>query len=394
MFKKRIRVAGVMFGLILMLTFVCLVGWLISVKISKGTEELKVLTGTPEAVEGVNICLGVASRVWDREEYYFDRETAVQNADHFYKTRTAQIAKGQVETGLSYKRERGSELKNRMLFCGLSPEFPQKAVEGTHWVTGKEFSYDLKWYLTDGYTYYGEERYLFPEYVTFAEEDSFSYEGLGPEYYDENRVGWNTLYGDVVSHYSGRFLCELDGKLYGYPVAEPEDDFDILEIHMMEKQGIYRFEENGTAECVFPMEERGDGFSFLWLIGEEEKNTLTVIGAKENSLCVYTYFPDSDTVEETVLWKGGEEFPDWMETAEMCIMADFISEGERMYLCYTDIDFNRVRLVVFEKGQRVFEGELLEREDGTDGSQDFSMSLNETTGKLSVLDKLEISLIK
>lgn len=394
MFKKRIRVAGVMFGLILMLTFVCLVGWLISVKISKGTEELKVLTGDPDIVEGVNISLGVAQRIWDREEYYFDRETAVQNADHFYKTRTAQITKGQVETGLSYKRERGSELKNRMLFCGLSPEFPQKAVEGTHWVTGKEFSYDLKWYLTDGYTYYGEERYLFPEYVTFAEEDSFSYEGLGPEYYDENRVGWNTLYGDVVSHYSGRFLCELDGKLYGYPVAEPEDDFDISEIHMMEKQGIYRFDENGFAECVFSMNERGDGFSFLWLIGEEEKNALTVIGAEENKLLAYTYYVDSDRAEEKILWNSGEEFSSWRDNAAMCIRADFVTVGERMYLCYTDMDFNKVRLVVFEKGQRVFEGELLEREDGPDGLQDFSMSLNETTGNLSVLDKLEISLIK
>ena len=102
--------------------------------------------------------------------------------------------------------------------------------------------------------------------------------------------------------------------------------------------------------------------------------------------------PNLDTVEETVLWKGGEEFPDWMETAEMCIMADFISEGDRMYLCYTDIDYNRVRIVVFENGQEIFEGELLEREYGSEELRDFSMSLNETTGYLSVLDKLEISL--
>lgn len=393
MFKKRIRVAGVMFGLILMLTFVCLVGWLISVKISKGTEELKVLTGDPDIVEGVNISLGVAERIWDRGEYYFERETAVRHADHFYKTRTAQITKGQVETGLSYKRDKKTGLKNRMLFCGLSPEFPQKEVKGTHFVSGKDFSYDLKWYLTDGYTYYGEERYLFPAYVTFGEEATFYFEGLEPEDYEENLEGRNLLFWDDTGQYSGRFLCELNGALYGYPTAEPEDDFGTSEVSMTVNRGIYRFEENGTVTCVFPMNERGDEFSFLWLMGEEEKNALTVIGAKGNALLAYTYAVDTETVEEKVLWNGGEEFSSWVESAERCIMADFVTDGERMYLCYTDMDYNKVRLVVFEDGQRLFEGELLEREHTPERLQDFSMNLNETTENLSVLDKLEISFI-
>ena len=161
---------------------------------------------------------------------------------------------------------------------------------------------------------------------------------------------------------------------------------------MTVNEGIYRFDTNGTAECVFPIGERGDGFSFLWLIGKEENRTLTVIGAKENKLLAYTYFVDSDRVEETVLWRGGEEFAAWTENADSCIKADFIAVGERMYLCYTDIDYNKVRLVVFEAGQRIFEGELLERESGSEELRDFSMGSNETTGYLSVLDKLEISL--
>ncbi len=391
MFKRRIRVAGVVFVAIAVLTFFCIVWWKVSEKYSTGTGELKVLTGSLDMVEGVKISLGVAERVWDTDEVSYERKTAVKKADYFYQTRTAQIAGETVETRLKYKREKGTELKNRMLFCGFSPEFPQKAVKGIHLVKGKEFSYNLKWYLTDGYTYYGEEKYLLPAYVTFGSEDSFYYEGLGPEYYEEFAL---PLFGDDVSHYEGRFLCELAGKLYGYPVVEPEKDFGASEVHMTVKEGVYRFDENGTAECVFPMGERGDGFSFLWLIGKEENHTLTVIGAKENKLLAYTYYVDSDTVEETVLWKDGEDFSAWTEAADMCTKADFMTVGERMYLCYTDIDFNKVRLAVFEDGQRIFEGELLEREYEPDGLRDFSANTNGEVWKNSVLDKLEISSVK
>lgn len=391
MFKRRIRVAGVVFGTILGLTLLCIVWWMIFGNRSTGTGELKVLTGSPDMVEGVKISLGVAERVWDTDEVYYERETAVKKADYFYQTRTAQIAGRTVETGLKYKREKGTELKNRMLFCGLSPEFPGKEVKGTHLVSGKDFSYSLKWYLADGYTYYGEEKYLLPAYVTFGSEDSFSYEGLGPEYYEESALPWSL---DDVSHYSGRFLCELAGKLYGYPVAEPEKDFGTSEVHMTVKEGVYRFDTNGTAECVFPMGERGDGFSFLWLIGKEENHTLTVIGAKGSKLLAYTYYVDSQMVDETVLWNGGEELSQWTEAADMCTKANFMTVGERMYLCYTDIDYNKVRLAVFEEGQRIFEGELLEREYEPDGLQDFSANTNGEVWKVSVLDKLEISLVK
>ena len=392
MFKKRIRVAGVVFVAMLVLALLCIVWWKVSEKTSMGTGTLKVLTGSSDMAEGVKISLGVAERVWDTDEVSYNRETAVKKADYFYQTRMAQIKGQRVETELRYEREKGSELKNRMLFCGLSPEFPQKTVKGNHLVRGKEFSFQLKWYLADGYTYYGEDKYLLPSYVTFGEEDSFYYEGLGPEYYEEDLAGRDPLFWDDVESYTGRFLCELAGELYGYPVAEPEKDFGVSEVHMTVNEGIYRFDTNGTAECVFSIGERGDGFSFLWLIGKEENRTLTVIGAKENKLLAYTYFVDSDRVEETVLWKGGEEFAAWTENADSCIKADFITVGERMYLCYTDIDYNKVRLVVFEAGQRIFEGELLERESGSEELRDFSMGSNETTGYLSVLDKLEISL--
>lgn len=391
MFKRRIRVAGVVFGAILVLTLLCIVWWKLSVGSSTGTGELKVLVGNPDVVEGVKISLGVAERVWDTDEISYERETAVKKADYFYQTRTAIISGQTVETGLRYEKEKGTELKNRMLFCGLSPEFPEKAVKGTHLVSGTEFSYSLKWYLTDGYTYYGEEKCLLPAYVTFGAEDSFYYEGLGPEYFEEEA---NPLFRDEVSHYSGGFLCELNGKLYAYPKTEPEDNFGTSEVHMTVKEGIYRFDENGTAECVFPMGERGDGFSFLWLIGKEENHTLTVIGAKGNELLAYTYYVNSDTVEETVLWNGGEEFSAWTETADMCIRADFMIVGERMYLCYTDIELNKVRLAVFEAGQRIFEGELLEREYEPEGLQGFMSGTNEEIWKISVPDKLEITIEK
>ncbi len=352
MFKKRIRVAGAFFCGILLLTLVCVIGWLISGKYSRGTGELKVLTGDPDVVEGVKINLGVAERMWDGNEVYADRETAIRHANHFYKTWTVQIVNGQGKTGLENEREKDAEFKKRMLFSNA-----------------------LRWYLTDGYSYQAEETYLFPEYAAFEEE---SLRGKDPE----------------AEHYVGRFLCELNGKIYGYPVAEPETGFDVLEVPMTVKRGIYRFDENGTAECVVSMGEYEDDFSFLWLIGEEEKNALTVIGAKENTLLAYTYSLDSDRVEETVLWKNGKELSEWTETAKQCIMADFVTVGERMYLCYTDIDFNRVRLVVFEGGQRIFEGELWEREHGAEDLRDFSLSSNQTTGYLSVLDKLEISVVK
>lgn len=391
MFKRRIRVAGVVFGVILGLTLLCIVWWMIFGNRSTGTGELKVLTGSVDVVEGVKISLGVAERAWDTDEISYERETAVKKADYFYQTRTAIISGQMVETGLRYEKEKGTEQKNRMLFCGLSPEFPGKAVKGKHLVSGKDFSYSLKWYLADGYTYYGEDKYLFPSYITFGEEDSFYYEGLGPEYFEEEA---DPVFRDEVSHYTGRFLCELGGKLYGYPVAEPEKDFVTAEVSMTVKEGVYRFDTNGTVECVFPMGGRGDGFSFLWLIGKEENHTLTVIGTKENKLLAYTYYVDSDTVEETVLWNGGEEFFQWTEAADMCIKADFMMVGERMYLCYTDIDYSKVRLAVFEAGTRIFEGELLEREVEPEGLQGYMSDMNEEIWKVSVLDKLEILMEK
>ena len=122
MFKRRIRVAGVVFGAILVLTLLCIVWWKLSEGYSNGTGELKVLVGNPDVVEGVKISLGVAERVWDTDEISYERETAVKKADYFYQTRTAIISGQTVETGLRYEKEKGTELKNRMLFCGLRSE--------------------------------------------------------------------------------------------------------------------------------------------------------------------------------------------------------------------------------------------------------------------------------
>lgn len=134
----------------------------------------------------------------------------------------------------------------------------------------------------------------------------------------------------------------------------------------------------------------GNDFSVRWLATEEEKNTLTVIGKRGNMLLAYGYSLDTGEVEETVLWDSGADVTEWFDDVSNYILADVVTDGERCYICYTDIDLSKVNLVVFEDGKRVFEGEVFQQESEFDGL-DFSVNSNEFYERSSRVDKLEIT---
>ncbi|MDD6036180.1 MAG: hypothetical protein PUC30_08345 [Lachnospiraceae bacterium] len=347
MFKKRMRVAVLLFVCLTVFSAAGAVFIGITVKHNKGTGTVTVLSGDIEKATGVKICVGTAERIWTDEKEWFNRENLDADARYFYQTQTVEIAGNQATTGRSYESVKQSDVKNRMYFSGHSVDFPE---------------YHAEWFLCDGFLY--------------------DYDGSGPKQYEGFSLSLNEGY-----HYSGRYLCELNGALYGYLWMEPE-----YKPHMTVNKGIYRFDEDGTATCILRMGDDAKAFSFLWLVAGEEENTLAVIGAKDNALLAYVYSFDTDEAEERVLWDGGEEFTAWFEEADTCILADMVTDGEQSFLCYTDINLSRVRLSVFEAGSRVFEGEVLQKEYGFGSLQDFSMKVNEANWWEWVADKIEITL--
>lgn len=370
MFKKRMRVAVILFVCLTVFSAAGAVFIGITVKHNKGTGTVTVLSGDIEKAAGVKICVRTAERIWTDDKEWFNRENMDTDAKYFYQTQTVEIAGNHAMSGRSYESVKQSDVKNRMYFSGLSADFPK---------------YYLEWFLCDGFDYRVDESpYRVKDYVTFEAEDTFLYyyDGRGPKQYEGFSLSLNEGY-----HYSGRYLCELNGALYGYLWIEPE-----YEIHMTVNKGIYRFDEDGTATCILRMGDDAKAFSFLWLVAGEEENTLAVIGAKDNALLAYVYSFDTDEAEERVLWDGGEEFTAWFEEADTCILADMVTDGERSFLCYTDINLSRVRLSVFEAGSRVFEGEVLQKEYGFGSLQDFSMKVNEANWWEWVADKIEITL--
>ena len=384
MFKKRMRVAVILFVCLTVFSAAGAVFIGITVKHNKGTGTVTVLSGDIEKATGVKICVGTAERIWTDEKEWFNRENLDADAKYFYQTQTVEIAGNQATSGRSYESVKQSDVKNRMYFSGLSVDFPKYHAEGMQLISGNEISYDAEWFLCDGFCRFDENPYRVKDYVTFEAEDTFlyDYDGSGPKQSEVFSLSKNEGY-----HYSGRYLCELNGALYGYLWMEPE-----YKPHMTVSKGIYRFDEDGTATCILRMGNYAKDFSFLWLVAGEEEHTLTVIGAKDNALLAYVYSFDTDEVEEKVLWDGGEELSAWFEVADTCILADMVTDGERSLLCYTDIYLSRVKLAVFEAGSMVFEGEVLQKEYGFDGLQDFSMNVNETNWWEWVADKIEITL--
>ncbi len=428
MFKRRIRVAEVAFLTVLVLTALVACFWKGSEKHSKGTGEIKVIAGDVKKAEGVNIQVGTVDTFWHMFNRWSKQSYLGYDVGWFYKTRTAKLSGNQAVTGLGYEKQTESEQRNRMYYWWLRSEFPQKYMQGSHRVSGNDFSYDLVWYLSDGFEFTESRSYEIKDYVTLAEEDVFLYyyDSLGPKYYKAALLPFEVGSGlDEVS------LCELDGVAYGYVGAEPEVGFHCTystsatkevwdfeqtceeidnrdfakelaefgepELHLTVRKGIYRFDMKGTAECVIRLGEYGDGFSYLWIVTNEEEHTLTVIGAKENRLLAYTYSPEQGTVEEQVLWNAAdapEVFEAWMnETAKDYELADMVTEEGRTYLCRTAFYGSQVNLSIFEDGNRVFEGEVLQPESDFEGL-DFSLAANETTWFESVVDKVEIQLTK
>ena len=58
MFKKRIRAASVTFVALFALTVLCIIGWKVSEERSTRIGKIKVLTGTLDEVEGVEVGIG------------------------------------------------------------------------------------------------------------------------------------------------------------------------------------------------------------------------------------------------------------------------------------------------------------------------------------------------
>lgn len=362
MFKRRIRVACVTLVTLFALTLLSIIGWKVSEERSTRIGNIKVLTGTLDEVEGVEVGIG-------RYEY-------VSNISGIGKlelastkwscnmTRNARISDGTVWTECRYTK--GNEPWNKRCHVWVSANFPQKNTEGMHLVSGKEFSYDLKWVMENFNDNYRDFLFEFPDYITFADDDRFYYNGA------EKIIWLNGMEWESVT-YLNNVLCELNGSMYGYVGIGPDKEFDLSEAHMTVNRGIYRFCQDGTAECVFLMGERAEGFSQLWMIADEENNALKIIGTKENKLLLYEFSLDTGMAEEKVLWVGEDAFSAWYEEADSCIFADMVTMGERTYLCYTNLYLSKVKLMVFEEEIKVFEGELLQKEYDMESLYNFSM---------------------
>lgn len=448
MFKRRIWVAKIAFLSILVLTVLVGCFWKVSETHSKGTEALKVKAGNAKEAEGVTVQVGTVDILCRNYEQWKDRTNPENDTKYFYKTRTAEFTGNKVVTGLGYEKQTTSEQRNRMIFQKLSPEFSQRGVQGMHWVKGSEFSCDLEWYLSDDYFYESETKYRIEDYVTLADEDIFLYyyDGLGPKYFEAASLA---LILAEENGYSDSCLCELDGALYGYvgvelpqkfvcrysyaeqsgaesagdvatssasmtrelwdfettceridnrDFAEELSSFGEPELRLTARKGIYRFGEDGTAECVIEAGEYGDVRPY-WLVANEEEHTLTLIGTKGNRLLAYNCCLETGEVEEVVLWDAEDEpemFEDWWyETVSGYELADMVTEEGRSYLCRTSTfgSGSQVNLSIFEDGKRLFEGEVLQREPDFEGL-DFSMTANETTWSATVVDKVKIDLKK
>ena len=434
MFKKRIKAAKIVFFTIVALTVFAVVLLKNSERHGKGTGELKVFFGNPDIVDGVTVKKGVSECVWMDNTRYADHESALREADHFYKTQTVHVAGDKTVTSLEYGIQK--EPKYRVAYVSLQDDEVERLLIGAYGdyvaeglSAGKKYeisnlSYDVIWLLNDGfYPYkvdmrkilvemdipYKNKNYRIKDYVTFAEADEFwffydvdTWSGARLEYYDgvvEEGLGDSWIEAELGSlTYSGIDVQEHDGAFYAFMDMEP-DCFGTPKFHMTVNKGIYRLATDGTASCVFLMGERAEGFEFLWLTKEEEENTLAIIGKKENCLVAYCYNLESGAVEERVLWDGQEnpkEFLEWWETAKLRKMADMETEGEKNYICYTDGEScsGEVNVIVFEGGDRIFFGEILPEERECGSLTDFSGNTNGESVSRMVVDKLEITLQK
>lgn len=434
MFKKRIKVAWILLLTILVLTISCIAVWKISEN-SKGEGEFRVFMGNAAVADGVQVSVVNIEKVWQTEKVWREREYMDSDTLYFYRTRTGEVTGDHVITGLDYEKKDVEELTHGMVVCNLQVDFSKQNVEGAHILSGEELTYDLLWEISDLYSYNEATEYRLEDYVTFSEEDKLLY------YYDENGEEWYEAFSlsmDNEYSYVGHHLQEVGGALYGYIEMEPRVEFwckknvsgggDVKsgsmgefmvgletameeikdpafraavdevgnsEVHMKVNKGIYRFDENGTATCVFKMGERAKDFTFRWLVAEED--TLTVIGEKGNRLLAYSYCLADGSVTEQVLWNGEKEpevFAEWWKKTGGYWSAAMATKGERSYLAYTATAFSETRLVVFESGKCLFEGEILPAEKEYSSLTDFSMNVNKAPWLRSEIERVEIRLME
>lgn len=442
MFKKRIRIAVILAVTVTALTlfFAGYVG--VTAKKNGAPAELKVLYGDIEAVGTVEI------KITETENTAADAFELVQKKVKgtgvvYENTRSVTMEDGQAELGYSLEKKTATVGEDRMYEAEYALSFPNRHKGGAHEINGASVSCDVTVKLYKGwYSYLNAVEYRIEDYATFGEEDTLLY------YYNkQGSEEYECVSLSVPLDGSTQYLSRLNGASYGYLGVEPEyayrcdytyygggesdsngvtagaygsmthekweleeiienipnrefakelQEHGLPEIEMTVNKGIYRFNEDGTAECVCLLKELGDDFSFLWMIPHEVSNTLTLVGTKGNTLVAYVYSLEQNRIETQVLWEA-EDISSWYEEAEGSLIADLVSDGTKTYLCYAwmGTGWAQARLAVFENGDRVFEGEVL-RESTFDSEllQDFSLASNEERFIEVFPEKVEITLKK
>ena len=432
MFKKRIRCAKFVLIGILSLSVVFAVFLGVTLHRNKGSETMKVLMGDASYVDGIEISLfeeDEAMSYWfmNHSEGLCQCETDYQNSYRIQFDGTEAIMNVSCETA-------DREFKTYSHCYNLNPrnENRFRYKEGCGEVAGSDISGVLFAYTYEQNSLLFEGRYRADDYISFGEEDKFLY------YYNEDTRRSYEAFSLTMKDESEieRNVCYLNGKEYLYFWKEPEyeyyctynryagadessasmetqkwgfeeacenipdksyvsklKEFGMPEITMNVKTGIYCVEADGilkgTLTCVLPMSDMSEDFEFLWMATVEEENALSVIGRKGNNLVEFRYFAETGTVTEQVLWEEGAETAEWFEEAEDVLNVDIMTDGGRTYLCYSKAFYEPageaysyvkgdiIRLVVFEQGNRVFEGEIRLQKELFEVLQDFSLNTNE-----------------
>lgn len=432
MFKKRLRCAtiGLIGILSLSAVFAVLLG--VTLRHNKGSRELTVLMGDASYVDGIEISLfeeDEAMSHWfmKHAEGLCQCETDYQNTYRIQFDGTEAIMNVSCETA-------DREFKTYSHCYNLNPgdENRFRYKEGCREVAGSDISEEVIAYTYERNSLLFEGKYRMDDYISFGEEDTFLY-----YYYKDTRRSYEAFSLTMKDETEiEKNICFLNGKEYLYLWKEPEykynciyekyagadgssasketrqwnfeeacenipdrsyvsklKEFGMPEITMNVKTGIYCVEADwrygGTLECVLPMSDIADDFEFLWMATVEEENALSVIGRRGNALVEFRYFTETGTVTEQVLWDAGEESAEWFEAVEDVMNVDVMTDGGRTYLCFSKafyepaedefsyVEGDMVRLVVFEQGSRVFEGELRLQKELFEVLQDFSLNTNE-----------------
>lgn len=439
MFKKRIRCVSIVLISILSLSVVFAVLLGVTLRHNKGSEELTVLAGDASFAEGVEISLfeqDESSFHWSN--YPADLCQCSTDYQNTYRIRfDGTKASMNVSCG-TIDKEFGT-YSHRYYFDTLGNGFGEE--EGYREINGSEFPGQLFVYMYNRYSSLFGYRYSKDDYITFGEEDKFLY------YYNkDSRRSYEGFSFPVKDNSeTEKSICYLNGKAYVYCFREPTyeyyctynkysdqggasasvetqqwnfeeacenvpdtwyvsklKEFGMPEITMHVKKGIYCIAEDSTLTYVLPMNDTEKEFDFLWMASVEEENALSVIGRTGDMLVEFRYYVETGTVTEHVLWDAGDELTDWFEAVEGVTNIDIMEEGGRTYLCYSKqfyepaeeeysyAEGNLVRLVVFEQGNRVFEGEIRLQKESDDVLQDFSLNTNEEHDRYQRMCGIEI----